>query len=146
MGRGDEGGWRIRAGVNPTPGSWSARHGLGRRAFPADQQQRAVVVDVLRDRLDQVPRGTVEAARHITVGLAGQAVDALHYVPVGRLDQTVREEHQHVTGPERTLHRVELGTVVNPEERALRGLLLPPAAARAELQPRRMAGRVELVV
>ena len=57
------------------------------------------------------------------------------------LDQAVGEEHQDVAGAQRALDRVELGAVVDAEQRALGGLLLPAAAARAELERGQVAGR-----
>ena len=108
----------LRAGPDRAGRQRGARARRVRSGVPADQQQRTVVVDVLGDGLDQMPGGALEAAGHIAVGLTGQPVDALGDVPVGRLDQAVREHHQHVAGAQRALDRVELGAVVDPEQRA----------------------------
>ena len=93
-----------------------------------------------------MPGGALEAGGDVAVGLARQMVDALADVAVGGLDEAVGEQHQDVTGAQGALGGVELGAVVDAEQRALGGLLLPFAGARAELERGQMTGGEELEV
>ncbi|CAM5310009.1 hypothetical protein SALBM217S_02677 [Streptomyces griseoloalbus] len=91
-------------------------------------------------------QAALEAGGDIAVGLAGSRSMPSTHVPVGvstrpSVNSIARRQGAASPSPGRTR-----GAVVHAQQGAIAGLLLPAAAARAELEARRVPGGVVLVV